>query len=101
MASAMPSLAPVTIATEPASRPAPGTSDAFDDAQVALRAVRKRLERRLIPRRIVTRQRLLHAVELDHHRALVRAGFVGFRAPAAPKKPTACSLYRRSSKLRV
>lgn len=48
-------------------------SQTFDDADVAVRAARQRPERFLVGRTVVGGNRLVDAVELDHHDTLLFA----------------------------
>src|SRR5688572_23733507 len=60
----------------------PTLRDALDDADIALGAVAEQLERLLVRGAVVRRRGLVHAVELDHHHALVQPGLVGLRRRA-------------------
>lgn len=76
-------------------------SQAFDDANIALRSMAKRSKRFLIPVALVRGLRLLDAVEFNDHDTLVEASFVCFDGIAAHEKPSSRSLYRRTSQLGI
>src|SRR5690349_23906114 len=80
--SAMPRPCTVTSYLGTVARGRPSL-DAGHDAQVAVGAVAEYAQRLLIGRAVVRGDRLLHAVELDEHAALIEAAFVYDRGQPA------------------
>jgi len=79
----------------------PFSAYALHDPHVALHRVAQGFERLLIGRAIVRIHRLLYAVELDEHRALIDPLLIDLRGVAPGKKAGARCLDRRPGKLRV
>jgi hypothetical protein len=73
----------------------------LDDAEIPLGGVVEHLQRRLIGRAVVTRDGRRHAVELDHHHALLDAGLVDLRRAAAREEARAGGGERRPGELGV
>src|SRR6185503_7453669 len=82
-------------------RPRESSAQALDDAEVALGAVAERLQGRLVVRRLVRGERLVHVVELDDDYALLHAELVGLGRRAAHDEPAARLLDRRRGELGV
>src|SRR5437762_2658726 len=74
---------------------------ALDDPHIALDRVAEDLQRLLVSRAVVRRDRLLHAVELDHHGALVDPRLVHLRGVAAHEVAPARRLQSGGGDLRV
>src|SRR6266581_6013498 len=74
---------------------------ALDDPHIALDRVAEDLQRLLVSRAVVRRDRLLHAVELDHHGALVDPRLVHLRGVAAHEVAPARRLQSGRRDLRV
>src|SRR4029077_1525502 len=75
--------------------------DAGHDAQVAVRAVAECAQCLLIGRAVVRGDRLLHAVELDEHAALIEPAFVDDRGQSARQEAANGGLQCRAREPRV
>ena len=76
-------------------------SDALDNPEIPDRTITQRRERHLVGGAFVRRARLLHARELDHHRALEATGLESLRGDAARQDTAALCFKRRSGNLCV
>src|SRR5260370_41887784 len=74
-------------------------SDAFDDAQVTLRAIAQSGECRLVAGAVMGGYRLCKIVELDQHGALIDAGFISLGRVAAREEAPASGEDSRNRKL--
>src|ERR1700741_812510 len=74
---------------------------ALDDADIALHAVGEGAQRFLVCRALVSRDRLVQARKLAHHRALIQSALEGLRRRAAHQKLSAGRLDRRAGELGV
>src|SRR5215470_10765321 len=73
----------------------------LDDAEIALGRIVEHLERRLIGRTVVARDRGGHALEFDDHHALLDAGLIGLRRHAARQKFSASRRQCRPGQLGI
>ena len=73
----------------------------LDDAEIPFRRIVERLERCLIARAVMGRDRVRDTVELDDHDALLEASLVGLRGRAAREKVGAVGGEGRDGKLDV